>query len=53
MNLLLKALIALVIGVFVAYVVGRICVHFSIDQFWGWLAGVIAGVAYFAKGPDV
>lgn len=52
MNILLKALIALVVGVVVAYIVGRICLHFSIDTFWGWLAGVIAGLAYFVSGPD-
>ena len=34
MNLLLKALIALVVGVVVAFIVGQICVHFKIDPFW-------------------
>ena len=53
MSILLKALIALVVGVIVAYIVGRICLHFNLDQFWGWLAGVIAGVAYFVNGPVV
>jgi steroid 5-alpha reductase family enzyme len=53
MNLLLKALVALVIGVIVAFVVGKICVHFNIDTFWGWLAGVIAASASATKGPPV
>lgn len=52
MNLLLKALIALVVGVVVAYIVGRICLHFAIDGFWSWLAGVIAGLLYFVRGPE-
>lgn len=51
MQLLLKALFALVIGVVVAFIVGKICQHFGVDMFWGWLAGVIAGVAYFVSGP--
>lgn len=25
--------------------------HFAIDMFWGWLAGVIAGIAYYVYGP--
>lgn len=52
MNVLLKALVALVVGVVVAYIVGKVCQQFSIDMFWGWLAGVIAGLAYFVYGPD-
>lgn len=52
MNLLLKALIALVVGVVVAYIVGRICLHFAIDGFWSWLAGVITGLLYFVRGPE-
>jgi predicted Kef-type K+ transport protein len=53
MNLLLKALIALVVGAIVAFIVGKVCVHFAIDPFWGWVAGVIAGIAYFLYGPGV
>lgn len=47
MNIIVKAVIALLIGVFVAFVVGKICVHFKIDPFWGWLSGVVAGLLYF------
>jgi len=53
MNILLKALIALVVGVVVAFFVGEVCKHFSVDIFWGWVAGVIAGLAYFLYGPGV
>jgi steroid 5-alpha reductase family enzyme len=53
MGFLLKALVALVVGVIVAYIVGKICAHFSVDTFWGWIAGVIAGLAYFLRGPEV
>ncbi len=52
MNILLKALIALVIGVVVAFIVGRICLHFGVDQFFGWLAGVIAALLYFFGGSN-
>ena len=52
-SLLLKALLALVIGVIVAFIVGKICVHFKVDAFWGWLAGVIAAIAYFLEGPGI
>ena len=51
MNLVLKALIALVIGVVVAFIIGEVCKHFGVDMFWGWLAGVIAGLVYFVNGP--
>lgn len=53
MGLLLKALIALVIGVVVAFIVGKVCQHFAIDTFYGWLAGVIAGLIYFVYAPAV
>ena len=52
MNLLLKALIALVVGVIVAYIVGKILQHYSLDTFWGWIAGVIAALAYYVSGPS-
>lgn len=51
MNLLLKALIALVVGVVVAFIAGKVCQHFAVDMFWGWLTGVIAGLIYFVSGP--
>jgi steroid 5-alpha reductase family enzyme len=51
MSLLIKALIALVIGVVVAFIVGQVCKHFGVDIFWGWVAGVIAGLLYFVSGP--
>lgn len=51
MNLVLKALIALVVGVVVAFIVGKVCQHFGVDMFWGWLAGVIAGLGWFLYGP--
>jgi hypothetical protein len=51
MSFVLKVLLALAIGVFVAFVGGKICEHFHIDMFWGWLAGVIAGISYFLYGP--
>lgn len=51
MNLVLKALIALAVGVVVAFIVGKVCQHFGVDIFWGWLAGVIAGLVYFVNGP--
>lgn len=53
MSLFLKALVALLVGVFVAFVVGKICLHYNIDQFWGFIAGVIAGIAYFVRGPEI
>lgn len=53
MRLILKALIALVVGVIVAFIVGQICKHFGFDLFWGWLIGVLAGFLYFMSGPDV
>lgn len=54
MSLILKALIALVIGVVVAFIVGQVCKHFGFDLFWGWLIGVIAGLIYFFySGPVV
>lgn len=51
--LLLKALVALFVGVVVAFIVGKVCQHFGIDTFWGWLAGVIAGLAYFFYGSEL
>jgi len=51
MNLVLKALISLVVGVVIAFIVGQVCKHFAVDIFWGWLAGVIAALAYFLYGP--
>jgi predicted Kef-type K+ transport protein len=53
MNILLKALLALVVGVVVAFFAGKICVHFGIDPFWGWIAGVIAGLIYYLRGPGL
>lgn len=52
MTLILKALVALMVGVVIAFIVGHICTHFGVDMFWGWLAGVIAGLAYFLYGPN-
>lgn len=53
MNALLKALIALVVGVVVAFIVGKVLQHYNLDMFWGWVAGVIAALAYYLKGPAV
>lgn len=53
MGLVLKALIALVVGVVVAFIVGQVCKHFGFDLFFGWLIGVIAGGLYFVYGPSV
>lgn len=53
MNTLLKALIAIVIGVAAAYIIGRVCQQFGLDLFYGWLGGVIVGLAYFLKGPEL
>lgn len=53
MSILVRALIALVVGVVVAFFVGKICIHFGIDAFWGWLIGVIAGLLWFLQGPDI
>lgn len=53
MSLLLKALIALAVGVVVAFIAGKILQHFNLDTFYGWLAGVIAGLLYFVKGPVI
>jgi predicted Kef-type K+ transport protein len=50
MSLLLKVLIALIIGVIVAFIAGKVCQHFNLDMFWGWLAGVVAGIFYFVNG---
>jgi len=52
MSLLLKALIALIIGVVAAAIAEAVCRHFNIDTFWGWLIGVIVGVGYFLNGPE-
>lgn len=49
---LVKALIALVIGAVVALISEVVCRHFNIDPFWGWLIGVIAGLIYFFSGPE-
>lgn len=51
MNTILKALVALVIGAIVAALATYICRHFAIDEFWGVLVGIIAGIAYFIGGP--
>lgn len=50
MNAILRALIALVVGVIVAFVAGVVLKHFGLDLFWGWVLGVIAGLAYFLSG---
>lgn len=50
MNLILKALISLLVGAVVAFVVGRVLAHFGYDLFWAWLVGVIAGLSYFFYG---
>jgi hypothetical protein len=50
MGLVLKALIALVVGVVVAFIVGQVCKHFGFDLFFGWLIGVIAGILFFLYG---
>ena len=52
MNVLLKGLIAIIIFAVVSAIAQVICRHFNIDSFWGWLVGVIVGVAYFISGPD-
>lgn len=44
---LVKALIALVVFAIVAAIGKVVCTHFGIDPFWGWLVGVIAGLAYY------
>lgn len=51
MSTLLKVLIAVVVGVVVAFIAGAILKHFGLDLFWGWLVGVIAGLIYFTSGP--
>lgn len=52
MAILVKAIIALLIGAVVAAIAEAICRHFAIDSFWGWLVGVAVGLAYFISGPD-
>lgn len=53
MSIFLKALIALIVGVVVAFFAGKICVHFGIDPFYGWIAGLIAGMIYYLRGPGI
>lgn len=52
MGILVKALIALLIGAVVAAIAEAVCRHFAIDDFWGWLVGVVVGLVYFVSGPD-
>lgn len=52
MGILVKALIALIIGAIVAAIAEVVCRHFGIDDFWGWLVGVVVGLVYFVSGPD-
>lgn len=53
MQVILKALIALVVGA-VGYAVARfVCIHFGIDIFWAMLIGVIVGLVYFFSGPEI
>lgn len=51
--IIVKALIALIIGAVIAAIAEAICRHFSIDQFWGWLVGVAAALLYFFGAPDI
>lgn len=46
-NILVRAIIAIIIGAVVAFIAEKICVHFAIDPFWGWLLGVAAALIYF------
>lgn len=50
--ILVKALIALIIGAVVAAIAEAVCRHFAIDTFWGWLVGVAAGLVYFFGPTD-
>lgn len=50
MAFLLKLLIALVIGSIAGFIMTRVCLHFGIDPFWGWICGVIAGLVYLLYG---
>ena len=47
MNVFLKGLIALIVGAIVAAIAEAICRHMGIDDFWGWLVGVIVGLLFF------
>jgi len=47
MNIFVRGIIALIIGAVVALIAEKICVHFAIDPFWGWLLGVAAALIYF------
>lgn len=51
--MIVKAIIAIIIGAVVAAIAEAICRHFGIDAFWGWLVGVAAGLAYFFGGPNL
>lgn len=51
MNTLLKALLALVVGYIAYLITAYVLRHFSIDQFWAVIVGVIVGVAYYLNGP--
>lgn len=52
MYLLVKALIALLVGAVVAAIAGVVCRHFGVDPFWAWLVGTVAGLVYFVSGPE-
>ena len=53
MNFLLRVLVSVVLGVVAAYIAGIILKHFGFDIFWGFVTGVIVGLAYFVGGPAV
>jgi cytosine/uracil/thiamine/allantoin permease len=45
--MIVRAIVALLIGVVIAAIAEVICRHFALDPFWGWLVGVAVGLAYF------
>lgn len=47
MNILVRAILAILVGAVVAAIAEVICRHFNIDSFWGWLVGVAAGLVFF------
>jgi len=53
MHWLIKALVALIIGAVVAFIVNKVLVHIggvTDPGFWAWLVGVVVGVVYFFYG---
>lgn len=50
--LLVKALIALVLGAIIYVILRPILAHFNIDVIWGYIVAVIVALGYFFAGPD-